>query len=84
MAFNQEKFDAIQAEINATVDTLSGMAGTFAPEFLPYIILGKAVAKALPVLYEDTAKLIGGDEPTPDEEAALAKKIHDLGNPETL
>lgn len=81
--FDQARFDAVKAEIDSGIDVASTVAASVAPEFLPYIILGKAVAKALPDLYADVARLIDKTEPTDTDTQDLATKISQLEHPET-
>lgn len=83
MAFDQLKFDAVKAQIDAGIDTAALVAEGIAPQYIPLIVLGQAVAKALPDLYADVAKLIEQTEPTEADSAALALKIAALEHPET-
>lgn len=82
--FDQAKFDAVKAEIDMGVDTAATLAGTVAPQYIPFIVLGQAVAKALPGLYEDVVKLVNQTEPGDADNAALAAKIAALQHPEAL
>lgn len=84
MQINQAQVDAVQAEIQAGVTTAATIAGTVAPEYLPFIILGQAVAKAIPSLVDDVVELINQTEPSDAMNAALATKITNLGNPAAL
>lgn len=81
--FDQAKFDAVKAEIDSGIDIAATVAAGVAPEYLPFIVLGKAVAKALPDLYADVARLIDKTEPTDTDTASLATKISQLEHPET-
>ncbi len=80
----QEQIDSVKAEISAFVEVGSTVAATVAPEFLPYIILGKAVAKVIPPLFEDVVKLIQKNQPTEADALALAQNIARLSHPELL
>lgn len=80
----QSQIDAIKAEINAVVGAGSTIAATVAPEYLPAILIGKAVMAQVPGLFEDVVKLIQKNEPTDADAQALAVGIHGLLNPETL
>ena len=71
------------AEITQAIETGSAIARTLAPEFAPYILLGTAIAKAAPQLYDDVVKLLQKAEPTAEDKADLARKLHALANPET-
>lgn len=79
-----EQEAAIHTKVNAAVDGAANIATVIAPEFLPYIVLGQAIAKALPSLYLDVANLLQGNEPAPEDVTALANKIIALANPEKL
>jgi len=80
----QDQIDAIKAEITAVVNTGSTIAATVAPEYLPFIVLGKAVALQVPPLFEDVVKLIQKEAPTEADAQALAVKIAQLSHPETI
>ena len=81
---DQAQIDSIKAEVNAGVDTAANVAEVIAPQYAGFIVLGQAVAKALPSLYEDVMKLINKEAPTQDEKDSLAKAIASLAKPETL
>lgn len=80
----QSQIDAIKAEINAVVNTGSTIAATVAPEYLPFILLGKAVALQVPNLFEDVVKLVQKTEPTDADAQELAQSIAQLQHPELL
>ncbi len=80
----QQQIDSIKAELTAGINTAATIATTVAPEYGPYIMLGKAVALAVPELYEDMVKLVQKAQPTDVETSDLAKKIAALASPETL
>lgn len=84
MQINQAQVDAVQAELQAGVTTAATIASTVAPEYIPFIILGQAVAKAIPGLVDDVVELINQTEPSDAQNAALALKIVNLGNPAAL
>lgn len=81
---DQAQIDAIKADINAVIGTGSSVAATIAPEYLPLIVLGTAVARQVPTLFEDVVKLIGKTAPTDADTQALAVKISQLSHPELL
>ncbi len=74
----------IEDEIAKAVDTAANIGEVIAPQYTGFIVLGQAVAKALPDLYNDVKALLGTAAPTTDAQAALAAKIHALANPETI
>ncbi len=74
---------ATETAILDAIDTGSAIARAIAPQFTAYIVLGTAIAKAAPQLYDDVVKLLHMAEPTPEEKADLASKLHALANPET-
>lgn len=71
-------------QIKAGIDAAATLGETFAPQFIPFIVLGQAVAKMAPALYNDIAAMFGDVPPTEEEKQALAEKIAALGNPESL
>lgn len=79
-----EQEEALHIEVNAAVDSAASIASVIAPEFLPYIVLGQAIAKAVPSLYVDVQKLLSGQAPAPEDVKALSAKIALLAEPETL
>ena len=79
-----EQEQEIRQAVASAVDNAANIAEVTTPQFTPYIILGQAVAKAIPSLYFDVKKLVEGQEPTPTEVEALADKIVRLSNPETI
>jgi len=80
----QDQIDAIKAEIAAVVTGGSAVASAIAPEYQPFILLGKAVALQVPSLFEDVVKLIQKAAPTEAETAELAQRISQLSHPESL
>jgi hypothetical protein len=75
---------ALNSEIGAAVDTASSVAEVIAPQYAAFIILGQALAKAMPGLVEDVQRLLSAQEPTDADIAALGDKIAALASPETL
>lgn len=84
MSLNQAQIDAVQAEIQAAVSTAANIAAVIAPEYLPFIVLGQAVAKAFPPLVDDVVQLINNTAPSDADNAALAQKIAALANPQAI
>lgn len=76
--------ETIKNEIEAAVDTVAGVASTIAPEYAPFIVLGQAVAHAIPSLYADVQALLQKKDPTDADTKALADKIAALQNPAAL
>ncbi len=72
----------IEAEIAAAVDTAGNIEDVIAPQYAAFIVLGQAVAKALPGRIDDVQRLLSSQEPTDADVAALAQKIAAL--PENL
>lgn len=79
-----QDIESIKAEVSAAVDTAATIGRVIAPQYTAFIVLGQALAKALPGIYEDVLKLIAREKPTDDELADLAGKLHALANPETI
>ena len=79
-----ERFATVKAEVSASVDFAGALVGVIAPELIPLVVLGKALAKQFPEVYRDVEDLIRGEEPDEAAEAELAEKISRLGRPEKL
>ena len=75
---------ALQKSIQDAVGAAATFGEIIAPQYTAYIVLGQAIASAVPTLYDDVKRLIGTAEPTDADKAALAQKIADLMHPETL
>ena len=85
----QDQVDTLKFEIEQGVNAASTVVGAVAPEFLPYIVIGRAVAtvaaETVPTLVKDVEDLIQRrQEATPEEKEELARTIHGLMNPESL
>lgn len=76
--------ETIKAEVTSAVDAAASIGQVITPQYAGFIVLGQAVAKALPDLYEDVRKLISREAPTDDEVRALSQRIHELANPESI
>lgn len=83
-AEQQATFDKIKLDIDSGVDIASNLAAQVEPQYAPLIYLGATALKQTPDLYADIAAFIDKDEPTDDEEKALAVKIAALQMPENL
>lgn len=79
-----EHLAALEAEVNTAVDFVGNLIGTIDPALLPFIALGKVMAKGFPELLQQVELLIAGTAPTDADKAALAAKINSLAHPETL
>lgn len=75
---------AIESQIGTAVTTAGQIAEVIAPQYTVFIVLGMAVAKAVPGLVTDVENLINGTAPDAAANAALAAKIAALANPDTL
>jgi hypothetical protein len=80
----QAQIDAVTAEIVSGLDIAGSAAGVIDPELLPFIVIGKAAAAAIPGLVDDVTNLINGAAPSPADNLALATKIATLANPAAL
>ena len=80
MALTSDQIAAVETEINSA----ASIASVLAPQYAGFIVLGQAVAKAAPLLYQDVQNLLANKAPTPADVTALATAIASLANPETL
>lgn len=83
MPIDPGTLEAVKTDLNGFLNLAGTIGGTVAPEFIPFIALGKALAAAAPDLYADAQKLFSGTPPAQADIDALAEDIHALANPET-
>lgn len=81
---NTTDHQVIEAEVNSAVNTAGAIASVIMPQYAAFIVLGQAIAKAMPELYDDVIRLLNKQEPTDEDTAELAKKIAALSAPETI
>jgi len=81
---NANNVAQITENISGALVTAGNIAEVIAPQYTAFIVLGMAVARALPDLERDVVALLNHAEPAPGDVALLAQKIHALANPETL
>lgn len=79
-----DKLKAIEMEVGNGLTLAANLAGAIDPELLPFIVLGKAAAAAMPGLIDDITGLINGTAPSDTDNASIAATIASLGSPETL
>jgi hypothetical protein len=76
--------DQLKAEIKAAVAAAGTIATFIAPQYTAFIVLGQALAKAAPEVFDGVVKLLQKAEPTEAEIADLHRLIDQLKNPETI
>ena len=81
---NTNQVNEITDNLSAALVTAGSLTQVIAPQYTAFIVLGMAVARALPDLERDVVALLNHAEPAPGDVALLAQKIHALANPETL
>ena len=81
---NSTQINDITANVSAALVTAGNIAEVIAPQYTAFIVLGMAVAKALPDLERDVVALVNHTDPSATEVELLAQKIHALANPEAL
>jgi len=81
---NPTQINDLTTNLSAALVTAGNIAEVIAPQYTAFIVLGMAVAKALPDLERDIVALICHPAPTTADVELLAQKIHALTNPETL
>ena len=67
--------------VEAELEGVAGFAGVLDPALLPFIAIGKAVAKQIPGLVAGVDNWIQGNPPTQAEKDDLAQKISILTDP---
>lgn len=72
---------SIVQAIESGLSTVAGLGETLDPALKPAIVLGLAVAQAVPGLIDDVINLIGGSAPSDADKAALASRIAQLSDP---
>ena len=80
----QPQLDAINAEVLAGLQGAATVAGTVDPAILPAVLLGNAIAKLEPTLFDGVVNLIKGNEPTAADEAALDAAATQLQTPSQI
>lgn len=76
--------DEIKTTVETVVndlDTVAQIAAGVDPALVPFIAIGRSVAKQLPGLSAAVAAWIEGNPPTPAEKQALLDQLAVLGNP---
>jgi len=81
---NSTQINDITANLSDALVTAGNVAEVIAPQYTAFIVLGMAVAKALPDLEQDVVALLNQTAPATSDLELLAQKISDLANPETL
>ena len=81
---NSTQVSDITNNISTALVTAGNIAEVIAPQYTAFIVLGMAVAKALPDLASDVQALVNQTAPTAADITLLAQKINALANPETL
>ena len=70
--------------IVSVVEEGVAIASVLVPQYRVYLVLGAAIARQVPGLYEDVLRLLEKGEPTAEEKAELSRKLQLLGNPERI
>ena len=81
---NSTQVSDITANLSTALVTAGNIAEVIAPQYTAFIVLGMAVAKALPDLERDVVALVNQTAPAATDLELLAQKINALTNPETL
>ncbi|HEV2692354.1 MAG TPA: hypothetical protein VG347_05610 [Verrucomicrobiae bacterium] len=81
---NTTQVSDITDNLSTALVTAGNIAEVIAPQYAAFIVLGIAVAKALPDLERDVLALVNQTAPTAADIQLLAQKITALANPETL
>jgi hypothetical protein len=81
---NSTQINDITSNLSDALVTAGNVAEVIAPQYTVFIVLGMAVAKALPDLERDVVALINQTAPAASDVELLAQKINALANPETL
>lgn len=76
-----EELANLETEVSAAVDTAGNLVGAIDPELIPFIVIGKVVAKGIPEIVDVVQKWIEGVEPTAEEKTELARKMAVLRDP---
>ena len=81
---NSTQLSDITTNLSTALVTAGNIAEVIAPQYTAFIVLGMAVAKALPDLESDVVALVNHTAPSAGDMELLAQKIHALANPEAL
>jgi hypothetical protein len=77
-----EQLETLVQEIIGNLELGADIASIFRPEIIPFVVMGKALDKAIPGLAGTVQKWIDGNPPTDDERAELKAKLAILADPD--
>lgn len=78
------QLQTIETEIGAGLTLAGNVAGAIDPALIPFILVGKAAAAAIPSLLDDANRLLSKQDPTAQDIADFRDSIASLNNPESL
>lgn len=76
-----EQIEQLTKEIIANLEFGADLAGIFAPEIIPFVVMGKAMDKIIPGLAGMVERWVEGNPPTEEEKAKLKEMLATLGDP---
>lgn len=76
-----QETEQLAKDILANLELGADMAGLFAPEIIPLVVMGKAMDKMVPGLAGLVQKWVEGNPPTDEEKADLRAKLAVLSDP---
>lgn len=76
-----EEIKQIVQNVETELEGAADFAGALAPQLIPFVLIGKAVAKVMPDLLASVDAWILGNPPTQKEKDDLAAKIAALSDP---
>ena len=78
---SSEELETLVQEIIGNLELGADIASIFRPEIIPFLIMGKAVDKAVPGLAAMVQRWVEGNPPTDQEKADLKAKLAVLADP---
>lgn len=76
-----EQTEQLLKDIIANLELGADLAGIFAPQMIPLVVIGKAMDKMVPGLAGIVQRWIEGNPPTEEEKAQLRQMLGVLGDP---
>lgn len=76
-----QETEQLAKDILDNLELGADLAGLFAPEIIPFVVIGKAVDKLIPGLSGMVQRWVEGNPPTEDEKEDLKAKLAVLADP---
>lgn len=75
------EIEQLTNEVVLSLEFGADLASVFAPEIVPFVVLGKALDKTVPGLAGIVTRWVEGNPPTDEEKAVFKSKLATLSDP---